>query len=127
MLNILYKSLDELGILPDDINEIDLDPKNFEVYHKTSHFKIGGENNTWEATYVPANGHFTIYFRDFTDYDYVKKGYSVKFMQIYRSMAGVSELSLDEYRQLAESGEPYTEKDDRDIYIEAVDITPYLD
>ena len=76
MLNILYKSLDELGILPDDINEIDLDPKNFEVYHKT------------------------------------------------RSMAGVSELSLDEYRQFAESGEPYTEKDDRDIYIEAVDITP---
>lgn len=127
MLNILCKSLDELGILPDDINEIDLDPKNFEVYHKTSRFKIGGENNTWEATYVPANGHFTIYFRDFTDYDYVKKGYSVKFMQIYRSMAGVSELSLDEYRQLAESGEPYTEKDDRDIYIEAVDITPYLD
>lgn len=127
MLNILCKSLDELGIMPDDVNEINLDPKNFEVYHKTSVFKTGGENNTWEATYIPANGRFTILFRDFTDFDYVTKTYSVKFMQIYRSMAGVSDLSLDEYRQYAESGEPYLGRDDKDTYIELVDITPYLD
>lgn len=131
MFNILCKALDDEGNLPEDTNEIDLDPSNFEIFHITRKFDVGGQNETWEATYTPANGHFTIYFRDFSDYDYISKTYSAEFIQIYSSMRYMPELSLDGYRQLAASGEsyalPYSGAQASAIYIESVDITPYLD
>lgn len=131
MFNILCKALDDEGNLPEDTNEIDLDPSNFEIFHITRKFDVGGQNETWEATYTPANGHFAIYFRDFSDYDYISQTYSAEFIQIYSSMRYMPELSLDGYRQLAASGEsyalPYSGAQASAIYIESVDITPYLD
>lgn len=131
MFNLLCKALDDEGNLPEDVNEIDLNPSNFEVFHITRKFDIGGQNETWEATYTPANGHFTIYFRDFSDYDYISKTYSAEFIQIYSSMRYMNEFSLDGYRQLAASGEsyvlPYSGAQASAVYIESVDITPYFD
>lgn len=127
MFNRFCKALSETGNLPEDTSEIIIDPHDFEVYHQISRFNLGGKNESWEATYAPANGRFTIWFKEFTDYDYASQTYSVKSMQIANRLFWDSYLSLDDYRRLAESNQAYSGLDDREVYIETVDITPYLD
>lgn len=116
MFNDLCKALDDEGNLPEDINEIDLDPKLFEVYNVYNSFV-----DTWEATYPLANGNFTFYI-DFGDYDYVTKTYSIKSIKL-KDHLDLSFLGLSGYRDAAASGEPAP----GGCIIEVKDITPYLD
>lgn len=76
MFNDLCKTLDDEGNLPEDIDEIDLDPKQYEIYHV-----YNSVTEHWEATYPLANGHFTFYI-NFNDYDYATKTYSIKSIKL---------------------------------------------
>lgn len=116
MLNDLCKALDEAGNLPEDINEIDLDPKLYEVYHV-----YNSVTEHWEVTYPLANGHFTFYI-SFNDYEYTTKTYSVKSIK-FKDHLDLSFLGLSGYRDAAASGEPVP----GGSIIEVMDITPYLD
>lgn len=116
MFNALCKALDEAGNLPNDIDEIDLDPKLFEVYRVT----YSVIEDTWEATYSLADGNFTFSFK-FSDYDYTNKAYSIKSIELLDHT--VLRYYLSAYREYAASGEMLQ----GGSYIEAVDITPYLD
>lgn len=116
MFNALCKALDEAGNLPEDIDEIDLDPKLFEVYRVT----YSVIEDTWEASYSLADGDFTFSFK-FSDYDYTNKAYSIKSIELLDHT--VLRYYLSAYREYAASGEMLQ----GGSHIEAVDITPYLD
>ncbi|MCM1334879.1 MAG: hypothetical protein NC084_11245 [Bacteroides sp.] len=130
-LNLLCKALDREGVLPDDISEIDLSPDRFEVYRIIAVFENGGEHEDWEAVYTPANGRFVFWFKSFKDYDYVSGTYSAKSIQIMDELKWSTDLSLDDYRSYAESGEsfPYYPQFSvgREVYFERIDLSPYLD
>lgn len=116
LFNDLCKALDDAGNLPEDLDDIDLNPEVFEVYR----FDNSVVEN-WEVTYPMANGKFTFYIK-FSDYDYTTKSFSMKSIDCHTRL-DLSFLGLDGYRNAASSGEPI----DGGGTIEAVDITPYLD
>lgn len=74
LFNKLCKALDNAGNLPENLDEIDLDLKLYEVYYEVN---SAGSFERWEATYPLANGKFTFYIK-YNDYDYVSKSYSIK-------------------------------------------------
>lgn len=111
--NKLCKALDEAGNLPENVDEIDLDPKLYEVYYRASRVF-----ETWEVVYPLANGYFTFEFK-FSDYDYANQAYSVKDVNC-RSLYS----SLEAYHEHVASGEPFP---DGGTTVELLDISEYLD
>lgn len=111
--NKLCKALDEAGNLPENVDEIDLDPKLYEVYYRASRVF-----ETWEVVYPLANGYFTFEFK-FSDYDYANQAYSVKDINC-RSLYS----SLEAYHEHVGSGEPFP---DGGTTVELLDISEYLD
>lgn len=111
--NKLCKALDEAGNLPENVEEIDLDPKLYEVYYRASRVF-----ETWEVVYPLANGYFTFEFK-FSDYDYANQAYSVKDVNC-RSLYS----SLEAYHEHVASGEPFP---DGGTTVELLDISEYLD
>lgn len=116
LFNDLCTALDNAGNLPENLDEVDLDPQLFEVYRFDNRVV-----EDWEVTYPLANGNFTFYIK-FSDYDYTTQSFSMKSIDC-RAQLDLSFLGLDGYRNAASSGEPI----DGGGNIESVDIIPYLD
>lgn len=116
LFNNLCKALDKVGNLPENLDEIELDPKLFEVFYKMNSV---GSFKSWEATYPLANGKFTFDFK-FNDYDYGNKSYSIKSVECEDRLRSDS---LKLYQEAADTGEPLA----GGVSVERLDITPYLD